>query len=84
MKRSPEAPWFDTLDRQIRLRHSSVVVFTACCFDATVRRTKAFPDVRSTIKIHILVPCTVRVILLHTLCVYAVLAYMYVFPTCKT
>lgn len=45
MECSPEAPWFGAVDR-----HSSVVVFIAYDFDATVHRTKVFPDVRSTYK----------------------------------
>jgi hypothetical protein len=48
MQHTTEAPCFDAVDRQSRLRHSSVVIFTACDFDATVRRTKAFPDIRYT------------------------------------
>lgn len=60
MKLSPEAPWFDTVDRQIRLRHSSVVVFTACDFDATGVEPRRFRAYVPRIKILILVPTTVR------------------------
>jgi hypothetical protein len=60
MKLSPEEHWFDTVDRQIRLRHSSVVVFTACDFDATMLQTRRFRTCVPRKEILILVPTTVR------------------------